>query len=545
MMKKLFYTSLLILLLTLFFSCGEARKPNNTVIVGISADVETINPLYAFSVDEGNITELLFLSPVKHRWDSSAGTLTSSPMLAERWEWISNTRLKLYLRTDVYWSDGSPCTSDDIIFSFDAYSDPQVGSRFYGYFENFYTDEHNHIILEETFEKAGDYELTVSFKEGTLPSLLDIDMPVMHKKSYEGIERSEYKTADVNFNPVSNGPFTLAEWRKDEAIVLNSNNISHLTRPGGISKLIFKIIPEYTSRISQLTTGEIDLMEEIQPGDASMLSESGDLIIQPIGGREYDYIGYNHFSTTDPSMPNVLFSDAKVRKAITHSLNRNQILEEYLHNYGKLASTPISSIFGRSYLKELTPIEYNPESATSLLAEAGWKDNDGNGVIDKKGQQFKFWLHIPSGNPRRSYAATVIKNNLKEIGVEMNIVELEMGIFLEKMYTKQFDAWMVGAYIPIPIHLKSFWYSDPAEAPANFTGYSNEEIDTIIEKLGTRMEVSSRDSILKKFQEIIFEDQPVSFLYWIDNITAHNSRIKNMSIDPLGFIHYCWEWEVE
>jgi len=143
--------SVAVFLAVVVTSC-DTRNTETTdrVVIGISADVQTFNPLFTVSVDEGSITELLYLSLVDFRWDEEKSDLQSNPMLAKKWEWSpDSTSITFILRDDVYWSDGKQCTADDIIFSFDVYSDPEVQSGWYGTFGTVYTDEENHVDIEK------------------------------------------------------------------------------------------------------------------------------------------------------------------------------------------------------------------------------------------------------------------------------------------------------------------------------------------------------------------------------------------------------------
>src|SRR3989339_376574 len=125
-----------LLLSSVFIGCKkESSLSNATVVVAIPSDIERINPLFAFSINEANINELLFLSLVKHSWDEKAGDLKTEPMLANSWEWnTDSSSITFDLRSDVKWSDDVPLTIDDVIFSFDVYSDPVVESYLYGTF---------------------------------------------------------------------------------------------------------------------------------------------------------------------------------------------------------------------------------------------------------------------------------------------------------------------------------------------------------------------------------------------------------------------------
>jgi peptide/nickel transport system substrate-binding protein len=302
--------SFAVLLAVVVTSC-DTRNTETTdrVVIGIAADVQTFNPLFSVSVDEGSITELLYLSLVDFRWDEDKSDLQSNPMLAKKWEW-------------------SP------IFSFDVYSDPEVQSGWYGTFGTVYTDEENHINIEKTFDVASQFEFTINFKSGTVPKLYDLVFPIISKHVYENIKRNELATSEINFNPVTNGPFKLKKWNRNQIVSLEANPESFLYNEDNIDELVFKVVQDYTSRILQLKHGDIDLMELVKIEDIEEIESEKTLQIVSVVGREYDYAGWNNidptaFTEEGKIFPNKFFSSSKVRIALSHAINRQEILEEY------------------------------------------------------------------------------------------------------------------------------------------------------------------------------------------------------------------------
>lgn len=551
MKVKHFY--ILIFLSSMFFfsSCQKSSNTSDFIVIGIAQDVESINPLFAFSVDEGSICDLLYLGMIQHGWDDEKGEITSQPLLAREWTWNQDTSaVTINLRDDVKWADGVKLTAEDVVYSFDIFSDPVVNSKFSGSFQKFYTDSSEHIIADKSFEILSAAKLKINFRPHTHPTVFNIDIPILPKHVFEKIQRKDVPTADINFKPVSNGPYKLAGWDKNQSITLIADSGSFLYHKGIIGKIIFRIIPDYNSRLTQLKKGEIDLTELIKPEDAPSLKSNENIVIVPVKGREYEYAGWNNidpenFNKQHKFIPNKFFGSVKVRQALSYAINKKEILEEYLHNYGQLAVGPVSPIFTKAVNPDLQPYPYNPDKARQLLNEAGWKDTDNDGILEKNGTEFSFDLYIPGGNPLRNYSATVIKNNLKNVGISVNIQTMELNTFLDNLFSKKFDAWIASWYIAIPIDLKMMWYSDFKNTPLNFQSYSNAQVDSILDNIEKSPLEKELYQLYKQFQQILHNEEPVTFLYWIDDITAHNKRITKIDINPLGVIHHCWNWELK
>jgi len=551
-MKKVKALLFIVSIFSFFISCNH-EKPEllNRAVIAISADLETINPIYSFSVDEGVVDETLFLSLAQFEWNDKTGDLDAKPMLAASWEWASDSSSIIFnLRDDVLWSDGKKFSAEDVVYTFDIYSDPIVQSRYYGAFKNLYKDYEEHIDISKTFETITPNKIKVNFVPGSASSMLDVVYPIIPKHIYEKLNRKDITTAEINFNPISNGAYKLKKWERNQMVILEADKKSFLYKEDMIKEIIFKIVPDYNSRITQLKKGEIDFCELVKPADTKELKNYNHLAIETVKGREYDYIGLSNidldkYANNASIYPNKFFGSRKVRQAIAYAVNKEEILNEYLNNYGELAATPVSSIFKSYYDKELKLIEFNPEKAKQLLQEEGWRDNNSNGVIEKNGEEFTFTFYIPSGNPLREFASTVIANNLKAIGIQLKLQKLELGAFLENLYTKKMDAWMVSSYIPVPLDLKTVWHSNLEKTPNNFSSYQSKETDKIVEALDMRISEIEKKNLYKKFQAMIYQDCPVVFLYWTDNIIVHNNRLENVTIDPFGALQKIWEWKIQ
>jgi len=509
-----------------------------------------LNPLFSFSGYETNIAEILYLGLVTHKWNDAKGELETFPMLAKSWQWNEDSSsIILWLRDDVNWTDGKKFTADDVVFSFDVYSDPDIQSRLYGSFDKFYLEENLHINLAKTFEVINPFKIKINFKKNSIPALIDIDYPLIPKHIFVNVDRKNFISIEKDLNKVTDGPFNLAKWDKNQAIILEANKESFLYNPENADEIIFKIVPDYNSRITQLKKGEIDLIEEVRPDAVPNLKKNDQIEIASIEGRDYDYIGWNNI---DPDVykkrknivPNKIFGTDAIRKALSYAINKEEILNEYLNNYGKIAAGPVSPIFKSAYNNQLQPYNYDFEKAKEILNSEGWNDKNNDGILDKEGKELSFTLYIPSGNPRREYASTIIKNNLKSVGIEVKVESLEPGVFFEKVFNREFNAWMAGWFVPIPLTLKPYWHSDLSMNQLNLVAYQNKEVSSLLEKFERERYGMVKDSLSKKFQEIIYNDCPVTFLYWIDNIIAYNKKIKNLTTSPLGPMHQPWNWRI-
>jgi peptide/nickel transport system substrate-binding protein len=539
---------ILSLITLLIISCDSKQSTSdNRIVIGISADVQTLNTLFAFSYEESAITDLLYPGLLDFRWNNERGELDPFPMIAKSWEWSEDSSyIKFIIRDDIYWSDGTKLTTNDVVYSYDMFSDPDVQSRLIGTFNFFYKDENGIIDIDKTFTIVSPTEFEIHFPENAAVKLIDLSIPVIPEYIFSNVQRDQLSSNDISFNPVSSGAFKLKKWDRNQSIVLEADSTSFLFSENQVSEIVFKIIPDYTSRFLQLKKGEVDLIELVKVEDMDELKSNDNISVINNAGREYDYIGWNNI---DPELfsseivkPNKFFGSSNVRKALTMAINRKEILEEYLLNQGELASSPVSPIFKSVFNDQVKPYQYNPDEAKKLLAQAGWADKDKNGILENGGEEFKFKMYYPVGNPLREYASVVIKNNLKAVGIEVTTEKMELGAFIDNLYDRKLDSWMAAWGVPIPLDLKPYWYSDPNIGVLNFACYGNPEVNEILDVLETKISREERVELVKEFQLLIHNDEPITFLYWTPNLVAYNNRIKNINITSYGVLVHCWEW---
>lgn len=541
-MKDIIYKLLILITIVLNFSCSS-NEPNQIITIGIENGVKTLNPLFIMNESEANISELLFLALVGHDWDFEKGEPTSYPVLAESvtWEADSNSVL-ITIKKGSKWQNGKELVAEDIVFSFDLYSDKDVQSRFYGSFNNFYLNDDLSINLEKTFEILNPYKVRINFLHNRNVSCYDFDLPILPKYIFEKIPRNRLSTSTDIKIVGGTGPYKVKEFKNDQFIKLVSSQQSLLYKPNQPDQIIFRIIPDYTTRFFQFKNEEVDIIEGVNQNDVSKLESSDKFIVKSRKGREYDYLGFKWKNQKNDEKN--FFDTQNVRKALTMAIDRESILKEYLHNKGEVMTSPISPIFSSVVDKDIVSIKHNTEKAKLLLELDGWKDSNKDGLLDKNGKQFSFQLFFPTGNSFREYTAVRIKNNFRAIGIDVELKALEPAVFFDKMFNNELEAWIAGWSVPIPLSLKSYWHSDPNIAQGNVYQYANVRVDEILNELDYRLPSIKRKELLKEFQNLICNDHPSIFLFWIDQIVVINSRINNVTVSPLATIQKCWEWRI-
>jgi peptide/nickel transport system substrate-binding protein len=498
----------------------EIENPN-TITTGSLADAKRLLPLLASDSASGEISSLVFNGLTKFDKD-----LVLTGDLAESWE-VSPDGLVIvfHLRRGVKWHDGAEFTAEDVVFSYQTVVDPEVPTPYASYFD-----------LVESVEAVDPYTVRVTYKKPFAPALEYWGMGIIPKHILEGkdITKEEY-----NRNPIGTGPYMLKEWVTGQKIVVEAFEDYFEGRPN-IDRYTMRIIPDMATMFLELKSGGLDFMGLTPPqyklqADTEFFRKHFQKFRYP--AFVYTYMGYN---LLDPK-----FKDNRVRRALTHAINKQDIIDGVLLGYGTPATGPF--LPGTwAFNPNVDDPEYDPDLARELLAEAGWTPGEGD-ILYKDGEPFRFTVVTNQGNNQRIQAAQIIKEGLREIGVEMEIKVLEWQAMLHEFIDKKrFEAVIMGwgglAGDP-DIHL--IWHSSQTKEGAfNFISYKNDEADRLLVEGRQTFDMERRKKIYNRIHEILAEDQPYTFLYVPDALPVLHARFKGVEKAPAGIDYNFIDWYV-
>jgi len=447
--------------------------------------------------------------------------------------------LKMTLRDDIKWSDGEPVTPEDFKFTWDLIGDTTVASPLHRYTERLQPDQPT--IIDDTHIE---WRFTEAYDRDT--QVAHVAQLYMPKHIFADADRATLKGHPRNRDPLVTGPFKLLEVKPNERIVLAPNE--NFTGPDAwrpkLKRVMLKIVPEYQTRLLQLKAGDVDMMNNIQISDADDLRENNpNLKLIRRGHRFLDYVGWN--------LKNPKFQDKRVRQALAHAINIDFMIEKILTSkdgtaYAKKAISTITPELCNVHNNDVTPFPFSQDKAKALFAEAGWSDTDGDGFLDKDGQKFTFSLITNRDNERRKEAGQIMQAQLKEVGVDMQLTNMDFNAMLDKMHQRDFEAILSGWSAALLIDPSNVWMSDSEDRRSeyNFSSYANPKVDALIQRGLQTTEPDKAAPIWREMQAEIYDDQPSLFLWWRDSITAVDSRFENVQVNILSSMNNLHEWEV-
>ncbi len=493
----------------------------DTFIEGSIGDASVLIPLLASDSASHAITGQVYNGLVKYDKD-----INIVGDLAESWD-ISPDGLTItfHLRKGVKFHDGVECTAEDVLFTYQTLINPEVPTPYSSDFE----------IVKEA-RALDKYTFQVTYERPFAPALISWGTGILPKHLLEGRDITK---SSLTRHPIGTGPYRFGEWKTGEKIVLTNNPDYFEGRPY-LDRYIYRIIPDQSTMFLELQAGGIDMMG-LTPFQFHRKTDAPDFKRQYNKYRylsfSFTYLGYN---LLDPK-----FSDKRVRQAISYALNKEEIVDGVLMGLGVVANGPYKP--GSWYYNpKVKPYPYDPNKARDMLAQSGWRDTDGDGVLDKKGQPFQFTIVTNQGNEQRAKVAEIAQFRLKEIGIQVKIKIVEWAAFLKEFVDKKkFEAIILGwsGFID-PDMYAVFHSSQMGEKQYNFISYNNPEVDKLLEEGRYTFDQEARRKAYFRIQEILAEDQPYTFLYVPEATPVVSSRVYGIEPAPLGISYNFIRWYV-
>ncbi len=490
-----------------------APTDGDWLIRHLGAEPATLNPVTATDAYASLINSYIYETLIKR----DEKTLELVPSLAESWEVAEDHLTYVFrLKKGVKWQDGRPLTARDVLFSFERIRDPKVDSA---HLRSYYQDVENLEVLD-------DHTIRYTYR---IPYFRALEfcggIPIVPAHTFtEGVD---FNNHPIGRNPIGNGPYRLLRWETGREIVLVRNEEYWGEKPH-FNRIVLKIITDSTAAFQVLKKGGLDEMtlrpiQWVRQTRSRRFNEN--FLKLKYYTPSYSYIGWNQRKP--------LFSDRRVRLAMTLMMDRETILKKILFGLGTVVSGNFY-IKSPDYNQALKPHPYDPAKAIELLRAAGWEDHDRDGILDRDGAPFHFEFLLSSGSKFGEQVATILQENLKGIGARMDIRKLEWAVFIQRIDERDFDACTLGWSLSWESDPFQLWHSSQAEKGSNYVGFVNEEADRIIEAARREFDPAKRHSMYHRFHEIIHEEQPYTFLFTREDLEAVSSRFRNVNLYPMG-----------
>ena len=501
----------------------EEPRPEygDRIIFGVIGEASNLISYLATDSASREISSQIFVSPLRYNKD-----LQLEPYAASSYEVLEDGKLlRFTLRPGILWEDGTELSADDVEFTYNIVIDPATASP---YAEDF--------MAIQSFTKTGRYSFEVRYASYYARALASWTADILPRHILQG---QHLRTSPFARKPLGAGPFRLSRWEAGSKITLSASSTYFKGRPY-LDEAVYRVIPDLATMFLEAKAGKVDMMG-LTP-QQYLRQTSG-----PVWHKEwrkyrylsssYTYLGFN--------FKHPFFADVRVRKAISHAIDRQSIIKGALLGQGIAAFGPYKPGTW-PYHPDLAPYPHDPERARQLLAEAGFRDSKGRGVLEKDGHEFRFTILTNQGNDQRIKTATIIQSQLQAVGIVVQIRTVEWAAFIKEFVNKgRFDAVILAWTIPIEPDEYAVWHSDNAKPGGlNFVGYSNAEVDALLVKARGIPNLEDRKALYARFQEILQEEQPYSFLFVPYTLPVIQARFHGVEAALAGVMHNFPEWWV-
>lgn len=535
MKKGLFYGLIFVLMLSMaLVGCGSATESGGeSGDTGDSSDQTegntedentTAKDMLIFgrgndstSLDPSTITDGESLAVTKNIYDTLVDygeqDTTIHEMLAVDWD-VSDDGLTytFQLREGVKFHDGTDFNAEAVKFNFDRWKEGDAETA--PYYVSMFGEGEDSVIKEV---KAED-ELTVVFtlNRPQAPFLQNIAMDPFGIASPTAVKEQGEAFGQ---NPVGTGAYVFKEWKPNETITLEKNPDYWDEGKPELNTVIFQVIPDNAARLTALKTGEIDLMDGLNPSDIEGIEASEDLQIILRPPMNVGYLGFN--VETAP------FDDPKVRQALNHAVDKQSIIDSFYAGNADPAVNPMPDVIP-GYNDEIEPYAHDPEKAKELLAEAGYED----------GFDMTLWA-MPNPRPympEPQKIAEAIQAQFANVGVNAEVKTMEWATYLDKAAKGELEAFMLG------------WTGDNGDADNflyalldkesigsnNYSYYANDKLHDILIEAQSEPDQDKRSELYKEAQVIIHEDAPWIPLVYAKPALAASASLKDFKPHPTG-----------
>jgi peptide/nickel transport system substrate-binding protein len=292
-----------------------------------------------------------------------------------------------------------------------------------------------------------------------------------------------------------------------------------------LDRVVFRVIPEPTTMLTELLSGSADVIGyTLLPDQAIQLRNQDGAELRDFASREFTYLGWNN--------QRPIFQDPQVRRALAMAINRPQIIDALLHGFGTPAVgliPPWSPMY-----TEVEPLPYDPQAARQLLMQAGWRDTNGDGILEKDGRPLSFSLLVNATNRTHQDIATVVQQSLREIGAQVEIRTLEFQTLLQQHKARDYDAvisnWTLDNFKVDPTPLFSCEQARTAQSP-NRAGFCDPVIDELITRGLRTTDPAAAKQIWAEFTRELQQRQPITFLYWGQDLAGVGPRLQGADMD--------------
>jgi peptide/nickel transport system substrate-binding protein len=450
--------------------------------------------------------------------DTTSGTHLE---LATDLNWVDELTLEIQLREGVLFHDGTEMTAEDVVFTFERI----IMENMIEYPEPHTSPRKGLIAQLASIEMTGDYSVVMHFSDPWPVA----EQMLVHQQIIPKAYLEEVGTQGFLQNPIGTGPFRFVSAAVGLEEVVMERFPDYYggaptlppVEPACVDRVIFKVIPEASTRVAALMANEVHIIQVVPPDLIATLDANPNIQVKTAPGTQPNWVELN--------VNQAPFDDVRVRQAFNYAIDKDLLIEA-IYGGRAVALPGALSPFNNYVNRSLDPYPYDPDMALDLLEQAGWTDSNGDGFLDKDGQPLAFT--IDTLEEFRSLGEAVA-GMLQDIGVDANIRFWEYSVVRPQLLAGERMAylgnWGDSAFDPVG-HFEAKWHGLVEGQPygrGNFSTYNNERVNELIKQAEIIVDTAERQRLYDEAQQIVYDEAPAIFLVLPEGAEAANIRISN------------------
>jgi peptide/nickel transport system substrate-binding protein len=506
-------------------------QPGGTMVIGLSAEIMTLDPADYRDTTTETVIRNMFDGLVTR---SSDGRVLLQ--LAESATLIDSVTWEFVLKKGVTFHNGEDLTAEDVKFTFDRI----ITENAIEYPEPHTSPRKGLIGPVESVEIVDDYTVRL-YLSAPFPAAMQmlVHQQIVPKDYFEQVGTEGFIEA-----PVGCGPFKFVEGSLGDQIVMERfddyyGGADELPPVGPplLDRVIFRILPEASTRVSALRAGEVNIIQSVPSHMIPVLATDASVRVASGPSTRPAWMEMN---VNQPP-----FDDVRVRLAMNYAVDAEAILDTVLGGLGVVIAGPLSP-YNNFADPTLEPYGYDPDKALELLAEAGWTDSDEDGFLDKDGEIFTFVIDVrPTSKPR----AEGLAGQLQELGIDATVrvwgdYSVLKPLMLDGERTAYVGDWGDSAFDPVG-HFEAKWHSrveGTGNGRGNFSSYSNPRVDELVAAGEIEPDVERRHELYNEAQQLVYEEAPAVFLFLPDIVEAGSASVQNWMVAADGRLNMHDVW---
>jgi peptide/nickel transport system substrate-binding protein len=451
------------------------------------------------------------------------------PALASSWERVDSLAWRFHLRPGARWQDGRPVTAEDVLFSFDAFTDSVIDAAARSY------------LTGVTVVPEDSATLLVRFPAPSAEQLYDatFHVRIIPSHVWAGRPRATWAADTSVAHLVGSGPYRVMEWQRGEFVRLAADSTA--SRPPEIHRVVWRLAADPDAALNLVLSHEADLLETAgSPDRQARVARDSSLRLVPYPSAAYGFLGFQ-IAGGPKDGPHPIFRDRATRRALALAVDRDALARSTFGRAAKAPPGPMSQLLW-IWSDSIRVLPFDTVQADRALDAAGWRRPDSATTRQRGGRALAFDILVPSTSATRRQLAVALQAMWQAVGAAVTVTAVDFPVFQERLGSGQFDSY-IGAWLDEPSTrgLAEQW-SRAGWGGLNYGHYANPAFEALLRRAGEADSVAEAGRLYREAMDTLNADAPAIFLYAPANSAVVARRLEGVEIDPYSWISGLRRW---